>query len=777
MRSWRKDLAVVQWLFAAGLAIALAQSSAPPSTMDGCSAIVWGATYGLFMRNTTGVPRTPYGHERWSDFQQAVCRVHWGDFANAPRSLSPSEMASFHTVASVIITNYNTSALPATPTAFLSYPPFLAVRDYTSIVCLDLPVAVLQQYSVDTLAQQSTIFAGASGVVYKTQYTDCLTKLKMRGFEARRLSAIDQEVLTMSLTWITPTPDDSSCQLGTVSILPRTVPVACRLTAPGLQPQTVNSGFNDITFEHGVQYDLSCTPSFSPDRPSVQVNFLITTEVGGALSQTLLTEMFALPQHSPPPPSPPVPPLPSPPPFPPAPPPPSPPSPPPSPPSPPPPSPPSPPPSPPSPPPPSPPSPPPSPPSPPPPSPPSPPPSPPSPPPPSPPSPPPSPPSPPPPSPPSPPPSPPSPPPPSPPSPPPSPPSPPPPSPPSPPPSPPSPPPPSPPSPPPSPPSPPPPSPPSPPPSPPSPPPPSPPSPPPSPPSPPPPSPPSPPPSPPSPPPPSPPSPPPSPPSPPPPSPPSPPPSPPSPPPPSPPSPPPSPPSPPPPSPPSPPPSPPSPPPPSPPSPPPSPPSPPPPSPPSPPPSPPSPPPPSPPSPPPSPPSPPPPSPPSPPPVQQGNPPLPVRPSFPYCNCRRNSSLMAWRAAVNNVTSTPSGGSIVSLRIFLDPVVDARTPHKRPVLKLEFAADNVACRQAVAGSAMLDSRTVYRTWETSRPVLKYTNLNIPYGTEATLTIELTSQCTLDKLCGGVGFCTYAPFDTTGTSGFCPIGSFTSIPPY
>ncbi|KAL6749309.1 hypothetical protein V8C86DRAFT_2850985 [Haematococcus lacustris] len=267
--------------------------------MDSCSAIVWGATYGLFVRNTTGVPRTPYGQERWSDFQHAVCHVNWGDVANERRSLSPSEMASFHTVASVIITNYNPSTLPTIPSAFLAYPPFLAVRDYTSIVCLDLPVAVLQQYSVDTLAQQSTIFAGASGVVYKTQYTGCLTKLKMRGFEARRLSAIDQEVLTMSLTWITPTPDDSSCQLGTVSILPRTVPVACRLTAPGLQPQTVNSGFNDITFEHGVQYNLSCTPSFPPDRPSVQVNFLITTEVGGALSQTLLTEMFALPQPSP----------------------------------------------------------------------------------------------------------------------------------------------------------------------------------------------------------------------------------------------------------------------------------------------------------------------------------------------------------------------------------------------------------------------------------------------------------------------------------------------
>ncbi|KAL6749307.1 hypothetical protein V8C86DRAFT_1018815 [Haematococcus lacustris] len=277
MRSWSKDLAVVQWLFAAGLAIALAQSSAPPSTMDGCSAIVWGATYGLFMRNTTGVPRTPYGHERWSDFQQAVCRVHWGDVANAPRPLSPSEVASFHTIASVIFNNYNPSTLPTTPTAFLAYPPFLAVRDYTSIVCLDLPVAVLQQFLVDNLARQSTIFAGPSGVVYQTQYTDCLTKLKQRGFQARRLSAIDQEVLAMTLEWTTDTPDESSCQLGTVSTVPRlVVPVACRLTAPGLQPQTVNVGPNDITFQHGVQYHLSCTPSFPPDRPSVQVNFLVS---------------------------------------------------------------------------------------------------------------------------------------------------------------------------------------------------------------------------------------------------------------------------------------------------------------------------------------------------------------------------------------------------------------------------------------------------------------------------------------------------------------------
>ncbi|KAL6749312.1 hypothetical protein V8C86DRAFT_1018952 [Haematococcus lacustris] len=276
MRSWSKDLAVVQWLFAAGLAIALAQSSAPSSTTDGCSAIVWGATYGLFMRNTTGVPRTPYGHERWSDFQQAVCRVHWGDFANAPRPLSPSEVASFHTVASVIFNNYNPSTLPTTPTAFLSYPPFLAVRDYTSIVCLDLPVAVLQQYSVDNLAQQSTIFLGASGVRYKTLYTGCLSDLKLQGLEARRLSAIDQEVLTMSLTWTSESPDEAFCQLGTVSTVPRTVPVACRLTAPGLQPQTVNSGFNDITLQHGVQYNLSCTPFFPPGRPSVQVNFMVS---------------------------------------------------------------------------------------------------------------------------------------------------------------------------------------------------------------------------------------------------------------------------------------------------------------------------------------------------------------------------------------------------------------------------------------------------------------------------------------------------------------------
>ncbi|KAL6752981.1 Pherophorin-domain-containing protein [Haematococcus lacustris] len=190
--------------------------------------------------------------------------------------------------------------------------------------------------------------------------------------------------------------------------------------------------------------------------------------------------------------------------------------------------------------------------------------------------------------------------------------------------------------------------------------------------------------------------------------------------------------------------------------------------------------PPSPPPPPPPPPSPPPPSPtnvtfasPSPPPA----PPPPVKSPFPYCNCQRDPNLLAWRAAVASVTSTPTGGSIVRLRIFIDPVVDAQTPIKRPMLKLEFAADNVGCRQAVAGSAMLDSRRVYRTWESSRPVLKYTNLNIPYGTEAILTFELTSQCTLDRLCGGVGFCTVAPFDTTGLSGFCPISSFASVPPY
>ncbi|GFH30657.1 hypothetical protein HaLaN_29546, partial [Haematococcus lacustris] len=85
MRSSSRYVAAVPWLVAAGLAAALAQSSAPPSTMDGCSAIVWGATYGLFVRNTTGVPRTPFGQAMWSDFQQAVCRVNWGVFADAPR--------------------------------------------------------------------------------------------------------------------------------------------------------------------------------------------------------------------------------------------------------------------------------------------------------------------------------------------------------------------------------------------------------------------------------------------------------------------------------------------------------------------------------------------------------------------------------------------------------------------------------------------------------------------------------------------------------------------
>ncbi|GFH20824.1 DUF3707 domain-containing protein [Haematococcus lacustris] len=78
---------------------------------------------------------------------------------------------------------------------------------------------------------------------------------------------------------------------------------------------------------------------------------------------------------------------------------------------------------------------------------------------------------------------------------------------------------------------------------------------------------------------------------------------------------------------------------------------------------------------------------------------------------------------------------------------------------------------------MLDSRRVHRTWESTRPVLKYTNLNIPYGTTATLTLELTRACTLDQLCGSVGSCTYAPFDTTGLNGLCPINDFRSVPPY
>ncbi|KAL6751882.1 hypothetical protein V8C86DRAFT_2767878, partial [Haematococcus lacustris] len=194
----------------------------------------------------------------WSDFQQAVCRVNWGVFADAPRPLSPSEVASFHTIAAVIINSYNPSTLPTTPTAFLSYRPFLAVKDYTSIVCLDMPLAVLQQFSVDTLAQQ-------------TQYTGCLTVLKMQGFEARRLSAMDQEVLTMSLVWTADAPDQAFCQLGTMSISPRTVPVACRLTAAGRQPQVLTS-FNNIAIEHEVQL-------------SAQVNLLVSQPI--ALAQPL----------------------------------------------------------------------------------------------------------------------------------------------------------------------------------------------------------------------------------------------------------------------------------------------------------------------------------------------------------------------------------------------------------------------------------------------------------------------------------------------------------
>ncbi|KAL6758759.1 hypothetical protein V8C86DRAFT_1421697 [Haematococcus lacustris] len=308
---WRLTFASALVLVAAGLQVATVQSSGPPAELDGCSAIVWGATYGLFRRSTPFVPQTPFGLQRWVEFKEAVCSVDWDVIRDSPRAMSASELATFNTIASVIIRNYNTAALPASGAALVAYAPFRAIVDYTAIVCKDLSVAVLQQYTVDTLASQSTIFLSTLGNAYMTQYTTCLNGLKMPGFDTRRLSSIEEETMTMHWTWNTVSPDQAYCQLGTMTINPRTTPVACTLSAPG-QPLLPLTASNNVFFENGVQYILTCSPSIPSGRFSVQAAFLITISLDGSIevNHIMVIEMFA---RVLPPPSPPNPPSPSPP--------------------------------------------------------------------------------------------------------------------------------------------------------------------------------------------------------------------------------------------------------------------------------------------------------------------------------------------------------------------------------------------------------------------------------------------------------------------------------
>ncbi|KAJ9534991.1 hypothetical protein QJQ45_029668 [Haematococcus lacustris] len=275
---WRLTFVLALVLVAAGLQVATAQSSGPPMELDGCSAIVWGATYGLFRRSTPFVPQTPFGPQRWVEFKEAVCSVDWDVIRDSPRAMSASEVATFNTIASVIIRNYNPAALPASGAALVAYAPFRAIVDYTAIVCKDLSVAVLQQYTVDTLASQSTIFLSTLGNAYMTQYTTCLNGLKMPGFDTRRLSSIEEETMTMHWTWNTASPDQAYCQLGTLAINPRTTPVACTLSAPG-QPLLPLTASNNVFFENGVQYILTCSPSIPSGRFSVQAAFLVTLAV------------------------------------------------------------------------------------------------------------------------------------------------------------------------------------------------------------------------------------------------------------------------------------------------------------------------------------------------------------------------------------------------------------------------------------------------------------------------------------------------------------------
>ncbi|GFH30088.1 hypothetical protein HaLaN_28872, partial [Haematococcus lacustris] len=81
---WRLTFASALVLVAAGLQVATAQSSGPPAELDGCSAIVWGATYGLFRRSTPFVPQTPFGLQRWVEFKEAVCSVDWDVISDSP---------------------------------------------------------------------------------------------------------------------------------------------------------------------------------------------------------------------------------------------------------------------------------------------------------------------------------------------------------------------------------------------------------------------------------------------------------------------------------------------------------------------------------------------------------------------------------------------------------------------------------------------------------------------------------------------------------------------
>ncbi|KXZ52366.1 hypothetical protein GPECTOR_10phG3 [Gonium pectorale] len=183
-----------------------------------------------------------------------------------------------------------------------------------------------------------------------------------------------------------------------------------------------------------------------------------------------------------------------------------------------------------------------------------------------------------------------------------------------------------------------------------------------------------------------------------------------------------------------------------------------------------------------------PPSPPSPaPPAVSPPPPPPRAPGgpFPYCNCdTRSGSSNPWRATIANktmVTTSGRTGERVCLRLFIDADASracnalpatAFKCCKTPLHKIELRADNTNCKSSVGpGQLTGHGKDVPVTWDSSTPVLKFTNLAIPIERAAAGPVFLCFQfkgpsCTrLTDMCTN-GICRAAVFESASNT-CCP----------
>ncbi|GFR42255.1 hypothetical protein Agub_g3150, partial [Astrephomene gubernaculifera] len=192
------------------------------------------------------------------------------------------------------------------------------------------------------------------------------------------------------------------------------------------------------------------------------------------------------------------------------------------------------------------------------------------------------------------------------------------------------------------------------------------------------------------------------------------------------------------------------------------------------------------------PPSPPPPSPPggnkpSPPtPVTKPSPPSPKSPlrppptAFPYCNCDTfSTSSFPWRMSVLNKTAITING-VAAERICLKLYVDANAAAacnnqwgccKQDLQRFELLA-NGACKGSITPFTLTGTTDIKSSflWDSTRPVLKFTNINLPYATGVTggaMCFSLKGPgCTkLSQLCPG-GSCLAAVFNPPGNN-CCP----------